>query len=118
MAEAKDKRKTRRFATRQGVADVRTCFLFFKSGTIKCELLDLSRRGARIVTSKKLKNGQTLEVLLRPSEGEKDLSVTGQVAWCQTGKQAKYHAGIRFTNFKNGAYDRLRQLEEKKVQPS
>lgn len=109
--ERVDKRKTRRFVMRQAVAQVRTCFLFLKSGPIQCAVLDLSKHGARILSSKKLKAGQNLEVSIYPGRGSGEISVQGEVAWCQTGKQAKFQAGLRFTDFSAGAYERLRKLE-------
>ena len=78
------------------------------------QVKDLSRGGAQIICSQKLKPGQHVDLRLEFRRTELTLEAEGVIRWCRrdtTSLEPRYLAGVVFKNLPEGSERSLRAIE-------
>ena len=78
-------------------------------------LLDLSMGGAQIVSTKKLKVGQVLDVEIVLSDGKTTIATEGKVCWCRRDTlslKPKWNVGVRFAKLDEDSKRSLTEVQQ------
>ena len=114
MNQSSDKRTQPRIKFSNTPVSLYTSKIFSNifSGNEKSELVDLSKSGAGIISSKPLKKGETIKIKVKLPE-EKNLDLKGTIRWVNPLNSNKlFRIGMQFNPFGNKRnYNSLEYLE-------